>query len=240
MRRWIVGLLAGLACAVGMSAYAVTTGGFPSRPWLQALGVGEAAPAIAGAIAASGPVESFSDSGMASIGTGRTGVFLMGGNQASINLDNSAAPVDQKVWQIYVDGSGTLHDTLINDAANTGSDWMDVSRSGTSVSIVNFPSGTLEAKGNPVSYGVIAGNTSGCALQTGYANSNIASCSRPLAGEYQVRFSNAYASDPTCTATVVLSSPYTASVAGASTTGITVYTYSGGTQADSTFSLQCE
>ncbi len=69
-------------------------------------------------------------------------------------------PADAKRWFRNVD-NGLLVEYIANDANSVSAQWLVVSRSGVTVTSINFPSGTLQAGGNTVYH---AGNLPGTAI----------------------------------------------------------------------------
>lgn len=188
MRRSIIGILGGLACAAALSAYAVTSGGLPSRPWLQALGVGEAAPAAAGNVAIAKSL------GVGTAASGTTGEVDALAPQNSKSAINVTVANDQTICM------------TVNYSGSAGACSMPSPDSGIALGL-NAPFtfynvSQLYFGATPMlTSGRFNATASGCPVDTGSDYFNIAGCVRNGAGEYTVSFINAFATKPVCTAT---------------------------------------
>jgi hypothetical protein len=121
----------------------------------------------------------------------------------------------------------------MTDAGGYGSTWVDVVRSGTTVSSVNFPSGTLESSGYPVLvFAEINVSGTSCSLNTNFDNLNYSSCTRNSAGNYTVTFSVTFPNKPTCEITAAQGTFGVAQGASTSTTVVIEETNFSGTAAD--------
>jgi hypothetical protein len=225
MRRWLIGIGIGLACAAGLSAFAVTAGGFSARPWLQALGVGEAAPAAAGNAAISGQVSAASAAISGTIGfDGAPAQCFQSSSSDAILL----TPSPSALWSF----SGVLGDLrLIGNGCYTGSRWQYVQNGPASavevadggVDIWTEPSGTaggsfvpiyrlqvlndgtVEANGHDIgqlrTYGNIIINASSCSISTADQSENVSGCTFNGTGNAQANFATPYTSlAPSCVA----------------------------------------
>lgn len=188
MRRWLIGLVAGLACAAGLSAYAVTAGGFPSRPWLQALGVGIAPGSTPGEILTAGPFveQSPYDVQLALQQTGATG-------NAAIVYEQFEDSTGARLGFV---GKANSSNGDIYVESDTGG--VDLQASGGSVTLTGNYAFIL---GAPETYGHFQASSSGCPLDTGQDYANIVGCTRNAAGEYTVTFAKAFPVKPVCEAT---------------------------------------
>lgn len=81
-------------------------------------------------------------------GAGAAGLISTGA-PAAISWENTAGAVDQKWWDSLATGT-TLSFRAANDAQSSATNWAVVTRSGTTISSVNFPNGTLQTGGNAV------------------------------------------------------------------------------------------
>jgi hypothetical protein len=211
-------LLLGVLLAVAGGALAVSGGGFPSVPVLQAVKIGGQRPAAAPCVT------------RACLILGTTPGTASG---AQITMSADTAPLDSKVWDNYVDSTGAMHFRLINDATASAQDWLTVSRSGVSVSQIDIGNNTNNTTVNVdsfrvprISFGEFITNGSSCSNNSGvWQTQNMGGgCSRFSTGVFTVTFNTAYHGSPICTANITSATAGAASVNTASTTSVTVGT----------------
>lgn len=82
-------------------------------------------------------VVGFAANGVFSVGVGlppnsnTTGIFLHGANSADLIWINSAAGLNAKTWDTFPENTGILHLRCLNDTISAATDWLAISRSGT-------------------------------------------------------------------------------------------------------------
>jgi len=95
---------------------------------------------------ATGGVERLRVTATGNVGIGTTSparqFTVANANQPIIELKETGAATDSKGWLQYAN-AGTFYNQLINDAENMGITWMQVQRSGMTVSNVTFPNGNV-------------------------------------------------------------------------------------------------
>lgn len=171
--------------------------------------------------------------------------FWVRGGSALYYLINSAGGVDDKVWDFVADASNHLFFRVDSDNNATALPWLTVTRSGATVSSVNFPNGTVEIGGNPVSlYGLFSVSGSACTLSGSNLSFGISGCTRNGAGNYTVNFSFTLSSNPVCTVSPSFGGAFTGFVytGTSSTSSIQIYeTSASGTLGDDTsFNMICK
>jgi len=90
-------------------------------------------------------IETTSPASRLSIGTSSlnpAGDILVSGIIPQIFLERPAEPVDGRLWDFVLSGP-EFHGRLINDANNSGTEWLKVKRTGMSVNSVSFPNGNI-------------------------------------------------------------------------------------------------
>ena len=75
-------------------------------------------------------------------------IYAIGSGGSFISTRDTAATVDNKCYELLNSG-GTLVFRITNDAYNVANNWLTVTRSGTSVSGVNFPTSTVNFQNTP-------------------------------------------------------------------------------------------
>ena len=70
------------------------------------------------------------------------GDILISGTVPQLFFERSAEPVNGRLWDFVLSGP-EFHGRLINDANNSGTEWLRVKRTGMSVNSVSFPSGNV-------------------------------------------------------------------------------------------------
>ncbi len=71
-----------------------------------------------------------------------TGEIVLSGTSPQLFLDDNDAGVDEKLWDLLASGT-VLSFRLVNDANSAATSWMQVERSGTTVTDVSFPNGKV-------------------------------------------------------------------------------------------------
>jgi hypothetical protein len=173
-------------------------GGIPARPKFQAVTV------TSGALTTSGTVSTTASAPSVSVGKSGTDAYVTMFATAAANTGR---------WDIQASGGGTLNVRAVNDAYGTASNAFSAGRSGatlTTVSIGNAtdnPAVSVNGRALPkFTYAVVFGNSgTTCTLQS-FSNQNVSSCVRAssVAGRYQLNFTSAYTTAPTCTAIIDL------------------------------------
>lgn len=162
MRSKLYALVAGFALAMtgAVIAQQSTVSGSSSRPRFQAVGVGTAAPAAgnltasgtvtAGALTTAGALSAANvvSTGSANPSVAASSVTLAGGASGQIWQVNTAAPANNRIWSLYVDGTtGGLVGRVANDAIGAVGNWLNVTRSGTTVTSVNLQGTAIQGNG---------------------------------------------------------------------------------------------
>jgi hypothetical protein len=73
------------------------------------------------------------------------------GGSAHLSLTDSAAGTNAKIWDLFADSSGILHGRLANDANNSTTDWLAVTRTGFASANVAFPNSVVQIWDNATS-----------------------------------------------------------------------------------------
>lgn len=96
--------------------------------------------------------------------SGTTGVRIAGA-APGIQWGNSTGGADGKLWDCHTATPTDFICRLVNDANSSSTSWLDVTRSGMTVTSVNFPNGTLQTGGVAVttqSTTTATGTATGC------------------------------------------------------------------------------
>lgn len=91
-------------------------------------------------------------SGFGNITSPRGQVEIGSSSTATAAWTCSAGSSDAKTYDFALSSDGVLKGRAVNDAYSSANDWIEVSRSGTTISSVKFPGGSLIWAGNPASY----------------------------------------------------------------------------------------
>lgn len=220
--RAFVFTLAGIAIAIAGTVYAVGSGGFPSRPWLKSLGIGEAAPTATGALQITGSATVGGGLGVDTTPPAQGGVILgapTGGNTLTVySVLNGTADAERIYgasghWAGFdlIDGQGSNAQWSMHSGYCDGPDpgALDIydAQSGKSAmclgtnDALNVEHGSLlaqgiQVQGRPLTVASIGGNPT-CTVISGI---NAASCVRNSQGYYTLNFSTPYPVTPICVA----------------------------------------
>ena len=111
--------------------------------------------------------------GGGAVALGATGVGIFGANPVTM-WEQASAGTDAKIWDCTAATVNVFSCRAPNDAYNSANPWVTVTRSGFTISTVNFPNGTLESQGNPVltaSSSINASNISSGTLAASFGGS---------------------------------------------------------------------
>ena len=241
-------VLAGLIAALCPMLMA-PSGGFPSRPLFQAVGVGVAVPAT-GIINAGTDVQIAGTSVVANaaktnISNTFTATQIMNVSGAGVSFKGTAAGASNVAYAQFVD-SNTTRTGYIGDSNSANSDIIVEVDSGNLDFIPVASTGTVNVSydGGTTLYPVVRwarANIGGSPCVTA-ASINVASCSRGGTGAYTITINTGvFTLTPTCTFTDtgLSTNPHNIGVVANSTTSVAVQVSQSAAAADSTVAMIC-
>lgn len=172
MMRKTLGFFSGVLLAIIATMLMAPSGGFPSRPRFQSVGIGQAAgttgtlTTTAGATFGNATASTTVD---INASTSTTATINTAGAAAIHRWDESDQTADNRIWRLDANGNQFIGRTR-DDANTTGVSWLIVDRTAaTSIDNINLIATTVQANGSTILLSPITCTTtcSGAAIVTG-------------------------------------------------------------------------
>lgn len=234
MRKRLLLLVGVASFVVALPMLMGPSGGLPSRPRFQALGVGTVAPTRAGDA-------NVGTSTFKQASTTNTAFTVGGPEQANFFLREDNAAANEKIWRIAA-SDGSLLFIAPNDAESAATTFANFARTGTTIDSLDLTLTTLSQNGFAVpkaASGVFTGVGAGC----GASVQSKLTCTPVGSGSYTVNLAAGFTVAPSCVVSVSSGSNISRSAqttATPTTTAVSVVHYLVGTgAAEGPFAIIC-